>query len=169
MMRSTTSTFLAVAVLFVSCAARPLDPSVAGAESQRSRAKAPPAAIELPREFGIYVESARGLEPLMATPTLAAKNPSFVVYLQELPPIERLRLRFGKGGTNLFVIEYGEGAGVFEAKMEPVPGRNELYRAVYFGTLEPGTYMAYTFVDASEAPERWKKARFEFAGQFKVE
>jgi hypothetical protein len=163
------STFLALIVLLVSCAVHPFDRAAVEAESQRSSAKAPPAAIELPREFGVYSESARGLEPLMGTPTLAVKNPSFVVYLQELPPIEKLRLRFGKGGTNLFVIEYGEGAGVFEAKMEPVAGRKELYRAVYHGTLEPGKYMAYTFVDASEGPERWKKAQFQFAGQFKVE
>jgi hypothetical protein len=168
-MQSTTSAFLTIAVLLVSCAVRPLDPAAVEAESQRSSAKAPRATIALPREFGVYAESAKGLEPLMGTPTLAVKNPSFVVYLQEMPPIERVRLRFGKGGVNLFVIEYGEGAGVFEAKMEPVPGRKELYRAVYFGTLEPGTYMAYTFIDASEGPDRWKKAQFQFAGQFKVE
>ena len=170
-------------------------------ESRRTEETKTPAASQTPEvkpppDFGIYYESTGGLSDLQKKQTLAAANPSFLLYLDKVPNAEKLRLRFGKGsggpfvfnaGTvtssgsaerksppkpgnyqNILVLEYGEEAGVFEPKVTAVNGKGDLYRATYSGTLKPGEYMAFYFVDESEGEKRWEKARFQFAGQFTV-
>ncbi len=66
------------------------------------------------------------------------------------------------------VLAYGEEAGVFEPQVATVDGRTDLYKAIYTGTLKPGEYLVFYFVDESEGKKRWEKARFQFAGQFTV-
>ena len=154
--------------------------------------------IKTPPTFGIFYESADGLLDLQKKPTLAAANPTFLIYLQKMPEASKLRLRFGIGkgaagpfivdaGTvtssgsaeaksppkgdnyqNILVLAYGEGAGVFEPQVAAVDGRSDLYKATYSGIIKPGEYFAFYFVDESEGEKRWEKARFQFAGQFIV-
>lgn len=118
--------------------------------------------IKPPPNFGVFYESAEGPVDLGTKPTLAAANPSFLLYLEKVPEGAQLRLRFGKAsggpfiidaGTvtssgsaepksppkrdnyqNILVLEYGEEAGVFEPHVAAVGGRGDLYKATYSGT-----------------------------------
>jgi hypothetical protein len=156
-----------------------------------------PLEIKLPPKFGVFYESAQGPMELGEKTTLPAANPSFILYLEKVPEAAKLRLRFVKAsggpfivdaGTvtssdsdkpktppkpgnyqNVFVLAYGEGAGVFEPQVTAVEGQRELYKAVYSGALKPGEYFAFYFIDESKGPKPWEEARFKFAGQFKVE
>lgn len=182
---------LVLVLLLGACAQKESPPSEATQTpaTQASEVKPPP-------NLGIHYESAEGPSDLQKKPTLAAANPSFLIYLEKIPEAAKLRLRFGRGsggpfvfnaGTvtssggaelkgppkpdnyqNILVLAYGEDAGVFEPKVTSVAGRSDLYRATYAGTLKPGEYMAFYFVDESEGEKRWEKARFQFAGQFWV-
>jgi hypothetical protein len=153
--------------------------------------------IKAPPNFGVFYESAEGPADLGTKPTLAAANPSFLIHLEQVPEASKLRLRLGKGsggpfiidaGTvtssgstepksppkrdnyqNILVLEYGEEAGVFEPQVTAVGGRSDLYKATYSGTLPPGKYFAFYFVDESDGEKRWEKARFKFAGEFTVQ
>ena len=152
--------------------------------------------IKTPPAFGIFYESADGPLDLQKKPTLPAANPTFLIYLQKMPEATKLRLRFGKGSGGLFIVDagtvtssesaepksppksdnyqnilvlaYGAEAGVIEPQVTPVSGRTDLYKATYAGTLNPGEYFAFYFVDESEGAKRWQKAHFQFAGQFIV-
>ena len=150
--------------------------------------------IKLPPNFGVFYESAEGPVDLAKKPSVAAVNPSFLIYLEKIPEAAKLRLRFGKAsggpfivdaGTvtdsgepksppkrdnyqNILVLAYGEDAGVFEPQVSAVEGHSDLYKATYSGTLKPGEYFAFYFVDESEGEKRWEKARFKLTGQFTV-
>ena len=152
--------------------------------------------IKLPPKFGVFYESAQGPVELGEKTTVQPANPSFTLYLEKVPEAAKLRLRFVKAsggpfivdaGTitssetsqpksppkpgnyqNVFVFEYGEEAGVFEPQVTAVNGRSDLYKATYSGTLKPGDYFAFYFVDESNGEKRWEKARFKFGGQFTV-
>jgi hypothetical protein len=152
--------------------------------------------IKLPPKFGVFYESAAGPVELENKTEVAAANPSFLIYLQNNPSAAKLRLRFGKASGGPFIIEagtvtssdsaepksapkrdnyqnilvlaYGEDAGVFEPQVTAVEGRSDLFKAAYSGTLRPGEYFAFYFVDESKGEKRWQEARFQFAGQFTV-
>ena len=153
-------------------------------------------AIKLPPKFGVFYESAAGPVELEQKTEVFAANPSFLIYLQNIPAANKLRFRFVKasGGPfivdagkvtssdsdkpksppkpgnyqNVFVLAYGEDAGVFEAQVTAVEGQTELYKAVYSGALKSGEYFAFYFIDESKAQKPWEEARFKFAGQFMV-
>lgn len=166
-------------------------------ESKPPTPTTPTPEIKLPPKFGVFYESAQGPTELGEKTTLPAANPSFILYLENIPEAARLRLRLVKAsggpfivdaGTvtsgksseprtapkpgnyqNVFVLEYGEDAGVFEPRITAVNGRSDLYKATYSGTLTPGHYFAFYFVDEPEGEKRWEKARFKFAGEFIVQ
>lgn len=140
----------------------PESSTVATANSQKGS--------DSPTGFGIYYEGAEGLALLEKKPSVVAANPSFLVYLEKLPPVERLRLRFatGVGRQRIYVLESAEADDVFEAPLAAVEGHKDRYRATYTGTLKPGDYTAYYFIDESAGQAKWKKASFQYAGQFAV-
>lgn len=166
-------------------------------ESKPATQATPQPEIKLPPKFGVFYESAQEPVELGEKTTVAATNPSFILYLEKVPEASKLRLRFGKGsggpfiidaGTvtssgsssepkalpkrenyqNILVLEYGEEAGVFEPQVTSVTGRSDLYKATYLGTLKPGKYFAFYFVDESKGERHWEVARFKFAGEFTV-
>lgn len=152
--------------------------------------------IKLPPKFGVFYESADGPVELGEKATVAATNPSFLMYLEKVPGASKLRLRFGKGsggpfivdaGTvtssgstesktppkpgnyqNILVLGYREVAGIFEPQITAVGGRSDLYKATYSGTVPPGKYFAFYFVDESKGEKDWEEARFKFAGEFTI-
>jgi hypothetical protein len=153
-------------------------------------------AIKLPPKVGVFYESASGPVELVEKTEVAAANPSFLIYLQNIPAANKLRFRFVKAsggpfivdaGTvtssesdksktppkpgnyqNVFVLSYGEDAGVFEPQVTAVPGQSELYKAGYSGSLKPDEYFSFYFIDESKGQKSWEEARFKFAGQFTV-
>lgn len=159
---------VAFLIAAASCAAAPGVGTVE-AEAQRKPMAESKAELELPTEFGVYHESTSGLRSLMANAVVPAKSPSFIVYLKEMPPAEKLILRFGNSGNmSLYSVKSGELAGVFDARMSPIDGRPEVYRAQLRTDLKPGKYVAYTFTDVSKGAEPWSEARFEYAGSIEV-
>jgi len=150
--------------------------------------------IKLPPKFGVFYESGEGAMELAEKTTVAAANPTFILYLEKIPEAAKLRLRLVKAsggpfivdaGTvtdsgepksppkrdnyqNILVLAYGEDAGVFEPQVSAVEGHSDLYKATYSGTLKPGEYFAFYFVDESEGEKHWEKARFKLTGQFTV-
>jgi hypothetical protein len=185
----------ALAFLWIGCGRKEVRPVQ---ETKPQVAVSPTPEIKLPPNFGVFYESAEGPVDLGKSPTLAASNPSFLMYLEKVPEASKLRFRFGKAsggpfivdaGTvtssgsaepktksppkpnnyqNILVLEYGEKAGVFEAQVTAAGGRNDLYKANYSGTVPPGKYYAFYFVDDSKGEKRWEEARFKLAGEFTV-
>lgn len=152
--------------------------------------------IKRPPGFGVFYESSDGPVELAKKPTVAAANPSFLVYLEKVESVAKLRLRFVKASAsgfvidagsvtnsdsaepksppkrdnyqNVFVFAYGEEAGVFEPQVTSLDERTGLFKATYSGTLKTGEYFAFYFVDESKGDKPWAEARFKLAGQFSV-
>jgi hypothetical protein len=168
-----------------------------GTQQSNAQAEATkPAAIKLPPKFGVFYETPAGPVELVEKTEVAAANPSFWIYLQNIPSANKLRLRLVKasGGSfivdagsvtssesdkpksppkpgnyqNVFVLAYGEDAGVFEPQVTTVEGQSELFKASYASALKPGEYFAFYFIDESKGQKSWEEARFKFAGQFIV-
>jgi hypothetical protein len=123
-----------------------------------------------PSTFGIYYEAPDGSVALETKPIVATARPSFLIYLEAAPEPAKVRLRFAPeaSSTDIMVLKQGEEKGVFEASVTNIEGRKDLLRAVYAGSLKPGQYTAYYFIDQSHGGKAWEKAQFQFAGHFEV-
>lgn len=172
------------------------DETEQGQETKPQAQATQAADIKRPPGFGVFYESSAGPADLAKKPTVAAVNPSFLVYLEKVESVAKLRLRFVKASAsgfvidagsvtnsesgepkspakpgnyqNVFVFAYGEEAGVFEPQMTVLDEKAGLFKATYSGTLKTGEYFAFYFVDESKADKRWEEARFKLAGQFTV-
>jgi hypothetical protein len=107
----------------------------------------------------------------MTSPTIDAKNPSFVVYLADSPAQDKLRIRFGQSAKMMAIIQVkaGEAEGAYEAKLAAVPATPGAFAATYSGTLASASYVVYTLTDASTGGEAaWERSKFQYAGGFTV-
>jgi len=122
------------------------------------------------QEFGIFYESVEGPLNLEKGPTIDATNPSFLIHLENTPILEKLRLRFGslENSKSIALVDFGEKEGAFEAKISVIKEKGDFYRGTYLGSLKPGKYLAYYFIDESTGKKRWAKYLGQYAGLFTV-